>query len=79
MIQPNFNPMEKRKQGRPRKEQKRIHITLRLEPKENEMLQNLAKELNCTFTDAVRALIIWEGEMDIQVIKTRLERLKMAN
>jgi hypothetical protein len=79
MIQPNFNGMEKRKQGRPRKEQTRIHITIRLEPKEKELLQSLAKELNCTFTDAVRALIVWDGAIDIQVIKTRLERLKTAN
>lgn len=82
MIQPNFNAMEKRnKGGRPRKsvEETKVNINIRLKPKEVQYFKLLAKELNCTFTDAIRALILWEGEIDIQVAKTRLERLKTAN
>lgn len=82
MIQPNFNPMEKRnKGGRPRKsvEETKVKINIRLKSKEVQYFKLLANELNCTFTDAIRALILWEGEIDIQVAKTRLERLKTAN
>jgi hypothetical protein len=82
MNQTNFGAMEQRnKGGRPRKpiEETKININIRLKPKEVQYFKLLAKELNCTFTDALRALILWEGEIDIQVIKTRLERLKTAN
>lgn len=70
---------EKRGRGRPRKEITRVKIGLRLEPKELQFLKQLAREMNCTLTEAVRCLIIWDGPIDVELIKTRLERIKMAN
>lgn len=83
MIQPNFGAMEQKrnKGGRPRKpiEETRVRINIRLKPSELQQIKLLAHELNCTFTDAVRALIFLDSEMSIEVIKTRLESLKKAN
>ena len=56
--------------GRPRKQDEEIktNITIRINKKEREFLEQLAKELELTYSETIRLLIFTGGKIDVRKI-----------
>jgi|LakMenE18May11ns_1017448.scaffolds.fasta_scaffold8591061_1 hypothetical protein len=56
--------------GRPRKpdEEIKTNITIRINKKEREFLEQLAKELELTYSETIRLLIFTGGKIDVRKI-----------
>jgi hypothetical protein len=59
--------------GRPRKpdEEIKTNITIRINKKEREFLEQLAKELELTYSETIRLLIFTGGKIDVRKINSK--------